>query len=276
MKLLQFVPQRQRNGVNGPTSGSWYPAHRPLQGYRTVLGTTLNLNGSVWSMNGSLIYVVDDAFYYDGMEVRLTRPYAFTLNGVTYTLRSSEGDLVWASGDQAITWTQMGPSVGCDPKVVYGPLMKMLKPLGVGATCGAYAGPLHTKGNVFSFSGYSRIRSATTNISSKYCPDTASYLRRRANSFHSTSTLHKAPGIRYVNTDGGIVWPVVPQHVPEYPYVVNSAYYAPTVSDCPTPLRVYKPSNPTFSVQGAVDSSTRILKLRLEAESHKKLSSKKV
>ena len=279
MKLLQFVPRRQRNGVNGVLGENWYPAHRPLQGYRAVLGTKPTLNDSVWNMNGVIIYVADDMFFYNGNAIQLHKPWSFTLDGVTYKLWSSENDLVWMANGQFLTWKKLSSApIGCDPSFIYGPLLKNLKPGGVGAVCEAYLGPKKTRGNVFSFSGYSRIRPATTNVSKTYYSDTAGYLQSRANSFMTNSTLHKAPGIKYVNPDGSTIWPVINQSVPEYPYPVNSSLFVPTtLSDCPTvPLRVYKPNNSQFSVQGAVDSSTRLMKLRNDAEAHKKLSSKKV
>jgi len=146
--------------------------------------------------------------------------------------------------------------------VLYGEKMALLK-----NGCNTCRGPAGSKfGNVISFGGGSGIRSATTIVSPRYYSNTASYLRSRGQTYYANATIHRAPGINYIQNNGPVL-PSVPQTSPLYPFSVNSAYFAMTTStECPSSLAVYKPNNPTFATQGAVSSSARLLKLKTGIE----------
>jgi hypothetical protein len=151
--------------------------------------------------------------------------------------------------------------------VRYGPQLKLLK-----NGCNTCRGPVGSKtGNQISFSGGSGIRSATTNLSKTYYSDTVGYLRSRGQNFTSHLDLHKAPGIAYA-TAAGPIWPETVQQGPNGP--VNSSLYASNTPQqrCPDNLTVYKPNNVTFSTQGAVSSSTHVLKRSVDAQNMPKLS----
>jgi hypothetical protein len=151
--------------------------------------------------------------------------------------------------------------------VAYGPQLKMLK-----NGCNTCRGPAGSKyGNQISFSGGSGIRSASTNLSKTYYSDTVGYLRSRGQNFDSNVELHKAPGIVYANAQGP-VWPETVQQGPNGP--VNSSLYQSNtpLPRCPNNLSVYKPNNVKYSTQGAVSSSTRVLKRSVDAQNMPHLS----
>jgi hypothetical protein len=169
-----------------------------------------------------------------------------------------------------------------DPSCVqYGKELKLLK-----NGCNTCRGPVGSKyGNIISFSGGSGIRSATTNLSKTYYSDTASYLRSRGQNYKANVDIHQEPGIAYANANGPI-WPETVQSSPNGP--VNSSMYAsntpqprcsPKLTDstdeavgtAPQPA-IYKPNNVTFSTQGAVSSSTLILKRSSNAKNMPQLS----
>jgi hypothetical protein len=119
----------------------------------------------------------------------------------------------------------------------YGPQLKML---GKSLTfdCDVYKGPVGSKiGNAFSFSGASRLRSATTNVSPTYYTRHIEYMKGRASTYKDEESIHFVDGVAYSNT------PVTT-----------------TTGTCAKEV-VYKRSNPTFGHQGAVDSSLRSAKL---------------
>ena len=117
----------------------------------------------------------------------------------------------------------------------YGPQLKMLKST---FDCNVYKGPVGSKiGNAFSFSGASRLRSATTNVSPTYYTRHSEYMKGRASTFPDGESVHFVDGVAYSNT------PVT------------------TATETCAKEVVYKRSNPTFGYQGAVDSSLRSAKL---------------
>ena len=127
-------------------------------------------------------------------------------------------------------------------------------------------------GSIISFSGYSGIKSADANFSKGYLdnsntfvrkhyfPNNHQYLRNRGNTFDTASTFHKIQGVNYVSGTNP-VWPVTAQTAEGVP--VTSASFAHNAAICnPTKFLIFKPNNPGFSTQGAVDSSTRLWKLK--------------
>ena len=100
-----------------------------------------------------------------------------------------------------------------------------------------------------------RIRSATTILSKKYYSDTKGYLQSRNQRFIQKYTTEQIPGNNY----GLNIWPT--------DNLDNSqTYFTP---NCPVncnnrTITYYKPNNKKFGVQGAVDSSTRLQKLRVD------------
>lgn len=252
--MSQLILQTPTNKLNtaGALSGLWYPPARPLKIWRKTLGSTLELNGTIWLYNGTIIFVDNNSFMFHNTVVELNRnPYSFVFNGVKYTLVASSPDLVFTSTNGTVVLTSLETVGPCDlaQSVYETPLKNIKKPCD---SC--------SPGSVISFSGYAGIKPATTNVSKGYFPNNYQYLRNRGNTFNTTSVLHKIPGVNYVS-GANPVWPVVPQTVDGQP--VTSASFAYNNVTCnPSKFLIYKPNNSGFSTQGAVASSTRLWKLK--------------
>lgn len=150
---------------------------------------------------------------------------------------------------------------GCclDSQVLVGPALKMLGKNENGEN--KQLGKCCDNGNVINFNGSSNIRSACTIVSKSYYQSSSQYLRARGNSYDFKSVVHKIPNVEYVK-NGNVVWPNQIQHVPAFSVPVNSSYYYGNSQSKNCNLAVYKPSNSAFSVQGAVDSSSRIQRIK--------------
>ena len=106
-----------------------------------------------------------------------------------------------------------------------------------------------------------RIRPATTILSKKYYSDTKGYLQSRCQRFIQKYTPEQIQGIEYVGPNGEQVWPTDDPAGPQTYLTPNCPANCPTDS---TVFTYYKPNNKKFGVQGAVDSSTRLQKLKLD------------
>jgi hypothetical protein len=159
--------------------------------------------------------------------------------------------------------------------------------------------PKQQRGTIMSFSGAAKLNSAVTTVSKNFHQNYSSYLRTRGKNYDSNSIVHQVPGIQYnkpvydvysdAPTGSEIVWPektqtiTEPENSPFKGQTLNSSYYRGNTCMPPCDKRVgmsgacvenvtnsancslsiYKPSNSQFSVQGAVDSSTRLTRLKL-------------
>jgi len=113
------------------------------------------------------------------------------------------------------------------------------------------------------------IRSASTLLSRAYYSDTTGYLKSRCKTYQQNASINRAANIQYTatGTDKELLWPNNSATGPQVyrtndtyqprvnPYACNNTGGASTV--------IFKPNNRQYSVQGAVDSSTRIEKLKL-------------
>lgn len=122
-----------------------------------------------------------------------------------------------------------------------------------------------SKGNVINSNGMSNIKSGVTTISNKYYQNYSKYLYSRGNTYQQKLSITKIPNIQYFNNNQ-IVYPVIPQSSPSVDLPLNSSYYfetsnLPNVSETCN-LVIYKPNNSQFATQGAVDSSTRLTRLK--------------
>ena len=140
----------------------------------------------------------------------------------------------------------------CITSKIVGVPIKMLGkgPNGQSTTCCTDTqGPVGSKqGNVMSFSGNAKIRSAVQPKNRMYYSDTLSYLRSRGNTFSSKLNFKNIPNTDYTNP-------------------INSSFYE--IQEGPLPCNstiktTYKPNNKNFSTQGAVSSDTRLLKLKYD------------
>jgi len=105
------------------------------------------------------------------------------------------------------------------------------------------------------------IKPATTILSKKYYTDSKSYLKSRCKLYNQKITTNPIQNINYLDSKGNLLYPNNELLGPQTFYTQN----------CPErcqnngiPTTIYKPNNRNFSVQGAVESSTRIDKLKLD------------
>ena len=113
---------------------------------------------------------------------------------------------------------------------------------------GCLSGPCNPEKN--------RIRSATTILSKKYYTDHHSYMRSRCNLYEQKLTALPVPDIVYLDTNDNLL-PVTG---------ANAIRQTQNCATCPTPTHcqtIYKPNNAQYAKQGAVDSSDRITRLKL-------------
>jgi hypothetical protein len=111
------------------------------------------------------------------------------------------------------------------------------------------------------------IRSASTLLSRAYYSDTTGYLKSRCKTYQQNASINRAANVQYTGTDKELLWPTSSATGPQVyrtndtyqprvnPYACDNTGGASTV--------IFKPNNRQYSIQGAVDSSTRIEKLKL-------------
>ena len=114
---------------------------------------------------------------------------------------------------------------------------------------GCLSGPCNPEKN--------RIKSSTTLLSKTYYTDHRSYMRSRGNLFDQKLTALPVPGITYLDANGNLL-PV---------NNVNATRKIEDCISCPVSFisgqTIYKPNNAQYGKQGAVDSSDRITRLKL-------------
>jgi hypothetical protein len=285
---VQFLPKMQtpignggnnsNNGLNEagydimwgePSETNWYPSARPLKQHRyrgssNAVGTYVstddipNLSSQKLDGKTSCKLCPRSAF-------NIGRPFKMIgkdNDGINKELKSP-----------ATANYDSNNCLVCDP--TRGPVLNQIT-----------VGPTHGKGSVISFSGAAKLKSGVTLLSKNYYPSHISYMKARGKNYDSNAIVHKISGIEYNKaTPGGseIVWPEKPQKVglAESPFLgqtLDSSFYrgnscVPTVDyegndynklhaseNCS--LSIYKPNNSQFAVQGAVDSSSRITRLK--------------
>lgn len=107
------------------------------------------------------------------------------------------------------------------------------------------------------------IKTGVTKLNKNYYTSTKAYLYARCQTFDQKATPVKRAGITYIDANGH---PVYPSDSATGSQVYNTANCS-TVCEG-TGKRVstiYKPNNTNYAVQGAVDSSTRMMRLRQQA-----------
>ena len=110
-------------------------------------------------------------------------------------------------------------------------------------------------------------RSASTLLSRAYYSDTTGYLKSRCKTYQQNASINRAANIQYTGADSELLWPTSSATGPQV-YRTNDTYqprvnpYACTNTGGASSV-IFKPNNRQYSVQGAVDSSTRIEKLKL-------------
>ena len=118
------------------------------------------------------------------------------------------------------------------------------------------------KGNATCYSKTNCIRRpGTTILSKKYYTDRKSYMRSRCILYDQKLSANPVPEITYFDNAGELLHPTDSASGPQVRQTPNC---------CPTTLQasascltIYKPNNTQYSQQGAVDSSDRITRLKL-------------
>lgn len=106
------------------------------------------------------------------------------------------------------------------------------------------------------------IKSGSTLLKKNYYQTTKAYLYARGQTFKQKATTEKRSGVTYIGPDGNPVLPSDSQNGSQVYDIPNCP------NDCPNgqPIStIYKPNNVNYAVQGAVDSSTRMMRLKQEA-----------
>jgi hypothetical protein len=98
------------------------------------------------------------------------------------------------------------------------------------------------------------IKSAVTLLNKKYYSDTKAYLKSRCQTYDQKLSTNPIPGINYTNE-------------PSDSSIGSQVYYSNNcskkcTSDNSRAKTIYKPNNPQYSQQGAVDSSSRLTRLK--------------
>jgi len=136
-------------------------------------------------------------------------------------------------------------------------------------TSGCLSGPCNPQQN--------RIKSSTTILSKTYYTDHHSYMRSRVNLYDQNLTGVPIPGVTYLDASGNLL-------------TVTADNAARKTQDCPllcplglltgqtvkTCQTIYKPNNAQYGKQGAVDSSDRITRLKLNTVNKNAASYKEV
>ena len=116
-----------------------------------------------------------------------------------------------------------------------------------------------------------RIKAATTLLSKTYYPDRKSYMRSRGNLYDQKLTALPVPGITYLDATGNLL-PVTKANAVRQTQDCITCPIANTFSA----KTIYKPNNAQYGKQGAVDSSDRLTRLKLNTVNKNAASYKEV
>ena len=113
-----------------------------------------------------------------------------------------------------------------------------------------------TKGPNGTNSAGAKIRSAVTLLDKEYNTTTGQYLKSRCKDFKTRNIIHKKKGIAYFDKQGKAKWPSSNPSTSAGTYITNCC----STKKCNE--TTYKPSNPQYATQGAVESSARLARLK--------------
>ena len=105
------------------------------------------------------------------------------------------------------------------------------------------------------------IKPATTILSKKYYTDTKAYLKSRCLLYDQKQMTNPKPGVDYYSSEGDLLYPT---NSPDGPQVYLTQNCETNCNLNNQPVTIYKPNNRKFATQGAVDSSTRLDRLKLD------------
>jgi hypothetical protein len=105
-----------------------------------------------------------------------------------------------------------------------------------------------------------RIKSSTTLLSKKYYTDHKSYMRGRGNLYDQKLTALPASGVTYLDASGNLLPVTQDNAARRIQDCLDAVQACPSIKPNQT---IYKPNNAQYAKQGAVDSSDRITRLKL-------------
>jgi hypothetical protein len=108
--------------------------------------------------------------------------------------------------------------------------------------------------------GPRRIKSSTTILSKTYYADRKDYFRSRCLSFDQKLTALPKAGVTYLDASGNLLYPNNTDTVRRTQNCPVRCSTSATTNSCQT---IYKPNNIQYAKQGAVDSSDRLTRLKL-------------
>lgn len=108
---------------------------------------------------------------------------------------------------------------------------------------------------------YNIIKSANTLLSKTYYTDSRAYLKSRNKLYNQKLSTLPYPGVTYIE-NGKLLYPNDDVLGPQ---VYTTGYCQENICGSSHQTTIFKPNNRTFKVQGAVSSSTRLEKLKLDA-----------
>jgi hypothetical protein len=106
-----------------------------------------------------------------------------------------------------------------------------------------------------------RIKSATTLLSKTYYPDRQNYLRSRGKLYDQQLTALPVPGVTYLDSTGELI-PVTGANAARQTDTA-CPLGQPSILQDKAVQTIYKPNNAQYGKQGAVDSSDRLTRLKL-------------
>jgi hypothetical protein len=118
--------------------------------------------------------------------------------------------------------------------------------------------------------GPRRIRPSTTLLSKSYYTDHKAYMRGRCLLYDQKLTAIPVPTITYVDASNNLLYPNATNTVRQ---TQDCPAKCATTNSCQT---IYKPNNIKFAKQGAVDSSDRLTRLKLDTVNKNAASYKEV
>lgn len=105
------------------------------------------------------------------------------------------------------------------------------------------------------------IKSASTILNKKYYTDSKAYLKSRGKLYDQKISTTKVPNVEYYDVSGVPLNPSNSSLGPEVFLTTGCSLNCPQNNP---PITIYKPNNKKFAVQGAVSSSSRITRLKLD------------
>ena len=109
-----------------------------------------------------------------------------------------------------------------------------------------------------------RLRPATTILNKKYYTDRKSYLRSRCILYEQKLTANPVATITYLDAAGNLLNPTDSATGPQVRQTQNCNKACPTSATASVACQtIYKPNNTQYGQQGAVDSSARLTRLKL-------------